>query len=127
MGMHDYRKDAKYFGIDPANLQLRRDFIRLDATDQAVLSELIPWAEKNAPAIATAFYDWQFSFGPTARFFENYADQKGVSVEAVRETLEAAQVGYLTRISRVRRRAGTWRSSRRGCTWASSTTRSTSR
>ncbi len=82
------------YGIHSENLALRRDFVRLDAADQQILRDLIPWARQIAPQIAREFYDWQFSFEPTRLFFERMAEQKAVPLAALRAHLEASQSRY---------------------------------
>ncbi len=86
------------YKITEINLEARREFIRLGEKDRKILISLIPWAKKVAPVLAKEFYDWQFSFGPTRQFFEKYATERGVSLFALRETLENAQAGYLLSI-----------------------------
>ena len=89
---------AQRFGIDESNLATRREFIRLGEEERTLLAELAPWAQSVAAAMAKDFYDWQFEFGPTRRFFESYAQHHGMSTSQVRQTLERAQAGYLTQI-----------------------------
>ncbi|HZP07053.1 MAG TPA: methyl-accepting chemotaxis protein [Terracidiphilus sp.] len=89
---------ARTFGIDERNVALRREFIRLDDEDRELLAEMAPWAQSVASAIAKEFYDWQFSFGPTREFFDNFAREKGMPLQALRSHLEAAQTGYLTEV-----------------------------
>ncbi len=89
---------AQRFGIDEANLAIRRNFIRLGEEERSLLSGLTPWARSVAPEIAREFYDWQFDFGPTRRFFEGHAQSAGTSIGQLRQTLERAQTGYFTQI-----------------------------
>src|SRR5579872_6595328 len=86
------------FGIDENNLKQRREFVHLGAEEQQTLASLAPWAEKVAPEIAREFYDWQFSFPPTAEFFDRFARERKMSLDALREHLEKAQVSYLKAI-----------------------------
>jgi methyl-accepting chemotaxis protein len=86
------------FGIDESNLAVRRDFMRLGEEARILLEELIPWARSIAPRIAKEFYNWQFEFEPTLRFFESYAQSSGRSLSQVRQALERAQAGYFTEI-----------------------------
>ena len=60
---------AQKFGINELNLESRRQFIRLGEEERKVLAGLISWGRSIAPRIAKEFYDWQFEFGPTRRFF----------------------------------------------------------
>jgi len=85
---------ARKLGITEENLAKRREFIRLDEDDRKLLESLIPWAEKNAAKIAKEFYDWQFSFEPTRKFFERTTEKKRISMDQLREHLEREQAGY---------------------------------
>ena len=86
---------AQRFGVTEANLALRRQFVRLGEEERANLENLIPWVRENAASIAKEFYDWQFEFGPTRSYFAEHATRGGMSIEALRRALEAAQTGYL--------------------------------
>ncbi len=86
---------SKDFSITSSNLAQRREFIRLGDSDRAALTRLLPWARKAAPEIAREFYDWQFTFKPTRRFFEGQAQRKGLSLDALRRMLEQKQAEYL--------------------------------
>jgi len=86
---------VRAFGIDDASMASRRAFIRLDEDDRELMASLAPWMQSVAPDIAREFYDFQFAFEPTRRFFENIARTKGISLSALREGLEKAQTGYL--------------------------------
>ena len=86
---------VQQFDIDESNLAVRRSFIRLGEQERSLLAELVPWARSVAPAIAAEFYDWQFEFGPTRRFFEQFAQSAGMPLVSLRKHLEGAQTGYL--------------------------------
>ena len=89
---------AQKFGIDESNLATRRDFIRLGEEERQLLAGLIPWARSVAAQIAKEFYDWQFEFGSTRRFFDAYAQGAGMPISQLRPALERAQTGYFTQI-----------------------------
>ncbi|MEQ1502436.1 MAG: globin-coupled sensor protein [Myxococcota bacterium] len=89
---------SEIFGIDEANLARRREFVGLDAHDQALLESLIPWAERVAPRIAEQFYDHQFSFSRTRVFFERHAAKRGMTLGQLRRHLESAQADYLIEV-----------------------------
>jgi methyl-accepting chemotaxis protein len=89
---------ARNFGIDESNLETRRKFIRLGEEERNVLAGLISWSRSVAPQIAREFYDWQFEFGPTRRFFETYAQGAGMPINQLRQALERAQTGYFAQI-----------------------------
>jgi len=89
---------GRKFGFDEENLATRRAFLRLGEHERKVVGQLLPWATGAAPAIVKEFYDWQFEFGPTRRFFEQQARAKNVSMEVLRQHLEAMQSRYLVEI-----------------------------
>ena len=60
------------FEINAENLAARRAFIRLTAREAKIMSELIPWSRSVAPQLAKEFYDWQFAFPATLKFFEGF-------------------------------------------------------
>lgn len=82
------------YGITEESLALRRRFVRLGEEERTALTELIDWSDRVADDIAREFYDWQFEFPPTLRFFENYAQRKGVSLRELRRRLEQTQAKY---------------------------------
>jgi methyl-accepting chemotaxis protein len=82
------------FGINDDNLAYRKQFIRLAEPERELLISLIPWSDKAADLMARDFYDWQFSFNKTRVFFEAYAQKRGMTLDALRRRLEAAQAGY---------------------------------
>jgi PAS domain S-box-containing protein len=86
------------FGIDESNLKRRREFVRLGPDEERLLASLVPWAQTAAPEIAREFYDWQFSFGPTKAFFERFAQDRKLSLTALRDQLEKSQTWYLQSI-----------------------------
>jgi hypothetical protein len=51
-GGSGYRTSVERFGIDEANLGVRRDFIRLGEEERILLMSLIPWARSVAAEIA---------------------------------------------------------------------------
>lgn len=83
-------------GINESTLRLRRSFVGLGAEEQALMIELIPWAQENAAQIVSEFYDDQFNFSKTAAFFEQMAEAKQYPLHALRTHLERAQVMYFT-------------------------------
>jgi methyl-accepting chemotaxis protein len=89
---------AGTYGMSERDVSLRRDFVRLGDEDRELMLEMAPWAEGVAGDIAREFYDWQFSFGPTRRFFEDSAAKRGMPLHALRAHLEAAQSSYLNEL-----------------------------
>jgi methyl-accepting chemotaxis protein len=86
---------APRFGIDEANLAMRREFVRLDEEARELLAGLAPWAAGVAADIAREFYDWQFAFGPTRDFFEAFARARNIPLGALRQQLERSQAEYI--------------------------------
>lgn len=114
------------YHVTDVGLARRREFIRLTPRDVAVLRRVARWGEQAAPAIASDFYDHQFTFSGTAEFFAAQAERKGVSLADLRAHLEAARPATCARSSPRRREpASSARStSSGGCRSAGCTTRS---
>ncbi len=89
---------ASLYRMNETNLALRREFMGLTQDDVAVLAKLQPWVEKIADPLAHEFYDRQFNFEPTLKFFRAYADRNGRQLDQLRVGLEKAQSGYLREI-----------------------------
>jgi len=89
---------ARLYGMTESSIAQRREFIHLGEEERELLAEMAPWAQSVAPQIAKEFYDWQFEFGPTREFFENFAQERKVPLSALRAQLEASQAGYLTEV-----------------------------
>ncbi len=87
-------RPLEQFGINADNLAARRAFIRLTAREAKIMSGLVPWAKSVANQVAKEFYDWQFSFPPTRKFFEQFAKRGNTSLATLRVGLESAQAGY---------------------------------
>lgn len=99
---------TELFKINEENLSLRKQFLRFSREEIETLRQLQPWAEEYAHQIAKAFYDHQFSFSETLRFFRNYAQQRGVSLDQLRSMLERTQADYFLDIFREASRGGTF-------------------
>ncbi len=89
---------ASTYRMNETNLALRREFMGLTQDDVAVLAKLQPWADKIADQLAREFYDIQFNFEPTVRFFRAYGEKNGRSLDQLRSGLEKAQAGYFRQI-----------------------------
>ncbi len=86
------------YRISEAGLRLRRDFIGLTQPEVKILAGLLPWANSNADKIAAEFYDYQFSFGPTRAFFEEFARERHMSIDQLRQHVQGAQARYFREI-----------------------------
>ena len=85
---------AETYRYNETNLGLRKQFLGLGAEDIQALADLAEWASGIADSVAKEFYDVQFNFGPTVKFFTAYASKGGMSVDQLRGALERAQAGY---------------------------------
>jgi len=92
--------NADRLGVTEASLRTRHEFVMLGNRDRQVLEELIPWIETVSEDLAREFYDHQFSFEPTARFFAEFAAKSGVSSASVRPHLERNQAHYIESLFR---------------------------
>ncbi|GAB6283063.1 MAG: hypothetical protein STSR0008_18180 [Ignavibacterium sp.] len=92
------KKIIEELGINNFNLSLRKEFIQLSDSDIKVLKRLNSWAEKYATKIAKEFYDHQFAFSQTKNFFQNYANQKNIPLNNLRNQLEKSQTNYFKEI-----------------------------
>ena len=101
------RSLAHALRVNDRNLDLRREFIRLTPADIAVLAKLAPWGERVAERIARRFYDHQFAFSETRRFFEQFARRKGITLQELRKGLERTQAAYFRSIFEEAARGGT--------------------
>ena len=88
-------KRSQGMSLDSENLESRKLFIGLGKVDAERVSSLIPWAKENLEQVVEDFYDHQFSFGPTKKFFEAHASKKRLKPEVLRRTLEDVQRGHL--------------------------------
>jgi methyl-accepting chemotaxis protein len=89
---------ADRYGMTEHAVALRREWIRLGNEDREILTKLIPWSEEVGGKLVQEFYDWQFGFEPTRRFFERMAAKKGITLSALRQHVESAQLSYFKRI-----------------------------
>jgi methyl-accepting chemotaxis protein len=95
---HTEAELCKKYGIDEDNLAIRRDFLRLGEDERILLAKLAPWARSVAPEVAKAFYDWQFNFAPTRKYFEAFAQARQMPLTALRQHLESVQAGYFAEV-----------------------------
>lgn|GEM_PF-1585182 len=82
------------FGVSEESVAQRRAFVRLGDRERELIESLIPWAEGIADEVSHEFYEWQFGFAPTRRFFENIATHKGTSLSDLRVGLERTHAQY---------------------------------
>ncbi len=84
--------------VSRQNLALRKEFLQFAPHEIEVLRRVGEWAERTVPQIVREFYDFQFAFSETRRFFEQYAQKKGITLAQLRQGLERAQAQYLLAI-----------------------------
>lgn len=89
---------CKQYRISDTNLVQRKELLQLETQDIHVLASLHGWARQHAGSIAKEFYDHQFAFSGTRRFFENTAKIKRMPVDSVRAVLEKHQAEYFLQI-----------------------------
>jgi methyl-accepting chemotaxis protein len=99
---------AALYRINETNLAMRRAFTGLTQNDVDVLKQLDGWSAKVAAPLAHEFYDHQFTFAPSRRFFSDYASANGHSLDALRDGLERAQAGYFRGIFEEAAASGTY-------------------
>ncbi|MDF2549509.1 MAG: putative methyl-accepting chemotaxis protein [Chlamydiales bacterium] len=97
-GHHDKENLTLKFGIRQQSLAKRREYLRIDEEERQLILSLIPWAEEHAASIIKGFYDWQFSFSETARFFAKMAQEKRITLPQLRFVLEKTQREYVKQI-----------------------------
>lgn len=96
--VEDEQRLSTRYGIDEENVRMRRKFIRLDEPQRKKLAELAPWMRSIAADVAREFYDWQFEFEATRRFFERHAKARKITLQELRRHLERAQTEYLAQV-----------------------------
>lgn len=89
---------SEFYRIDEKSLDRRKQFIGLDKNVIRTLAASAAWADKVADKIAREFYDFQFAFPPTRMFFERYANEKGITLDVMRQALESTQAEYFRQI-----------------------------
>ncbi|MCS7051361.1 MAG: protoglobin domain-containing protein, partial [Thermomicrobium sp.] len=94
---------ARAVRVTSGGLTQRLTFLGLTEAERRELARHVPWAERVADRIAQRFYDFQFAFEPTRRFFERYAQSRGITVEELRRRLERAQAEYFRAVFRAAR------------------------
>lgn len=102
--VHSTLRDlAAVVRITSPGVRQRVAFLGLTERERQELARMAPWAERVADRIAQRFYDFQFSFEPTRRFFERYAQSRGITLAELRRRLERAQAEYFREIFRAAR------------------------
>lgn len=92
--------------VNRQSLALRKEFLRITPQESEVLRRVSEWAERTAPQLVRDFYDFQFAFSETRRFFEEYARNKHITLDQLRQGLERAQLNYFLTIFREAKSGG---------------------
>lgn len=92
--------------ITEQGLILRKQFLRLTPARVQALCEVAEYMEQVAPQLVREFYDFQFQFSETFHFFSQYAQQRGIPLQTLRQNLEQAQLHYFLEIFREAKRGG---------------------
>lgn len=92
--------------ITEQGLALRRQFLGITRERVESLCRVADVVEQFAPQLIREFYDFQFQFPETLQFFTQYAQQRGILLQTLRQRLEQAQLQYFLEIFREARRGG---------------------
>jgi len=87
-------------------LALRKQFLTITPERVNALCTVADYMEQVAPQMMREFYEFQFQFPETARFFEQYAAHHRLSLSELRTRLENAQLEYFLQIFREARAGG---------------------
>jgi methyl-accepting chemotaxis protein len=85
---------ASIYQIDERGLELRRSYMRMTAAEFDLLAGMRAWADRNADALGKALAEHTFSAGASGGFLRDYANAKGMPVEALKKGWGAAQAGH---------------------------------
>jgi len=97
---------ASVLRLTEQGLALRKQFLTITPERVNVLCAVADYMEQVAPQMTREFYEFQFQFPETARFFEQYAARHQMSLAQLRGRLEAAQLEYFLQIFREARAGG---------------------
>src|SRR3954469_22379036 len=86
---------ASIYQIDERGLELRRSYMRMTTAEFELLAGMQAWADRNADAIGAALAEHTFSAGPAGGFLREYAEGKGIGVDALQKGWGSAQAGHL--------------------------------
>ena len=85
---------ASIYQIDERGLELRRSYMRMTAAEFELLAGMQAWAQRNCDAIGKALAEHTFIAGPAGGFLREYANSKGMPVEALKQGWGSAQAGF---------------------------------
>jgi len=76
---------ASIYQIDERGLELRRSYMCMTTAEFELLGRMQAWADRNAEAIGKALAEHTFSSGPAGGFLRDYAEAKGIGVDALKK------------------------------------------
>ena len=85
---------ASIYQIDERGLELRRSYMRMTPAEFELLGGMQAWADRNADAIGKALAEHTFTAGPAGGFLREYAEGKGIAVDALKKGWGSAQAGH---------------------------------
>src|SRR4051794_6138230 len=86
---------ASIYQIDERGLELRRTYMRMTAAEFELLASMRAWADRNADTIGAALADHTFNAGPAGGFLREYAEGKGIGIDALKKGWGSAQADHL--------------------------------
>ncbi len=86
---------ASIYQIDERGLELRRSYMRMTTAEFELLGSMQAWADRNSEALGMALAEHTFSAGPAGGFLREYAESKGIGVDALKKGWGSAQAGHL--------------------------------
>jgi methyl-accepting chemotaxis protein len=104
--MNTNHRFASALRLTEQGLALRRQFLTITPDRVNALCSVADYMSSVAPQMMREFYDFQFQFPETVRFFEQYAAQNHLSLSQLRTRLENAQLEYFLQIFREARAGG---------------------
>ena len=85
---------ASIYQIDERGLELRRSYMRMTPAEFELLGGMQAWAGRNADAIGKALAEHTFTAGPAGGFLREYAEGKGIALDALKKGWGSAQAGH---------------------------------
>jgi methyl-accepting chemotaxis protein len=104
--MYEHQNIRSTLRITEQGLALRKQFLRITPERVAALCQVAEVMEQIAPQLVREFYDFQFQFPETLHFFTQYAQQRGIPLQTLRQKLEQAQLRYFLEIFHEAKRGG---------------------
>ena len=94
VSLKQHRKLVDRFGIDPENISWRQKALGIEEADRVLMLEMLPWAKTVAKSLVNDYFDTMFTIDGLRANYERWADQQGITFQALRTRLETLRVGY---------------------------------